>query len=182
MPLVYTTTTGGDPNVVELSTPNQNVERALLQRLTTDIVANTSGLPGSSLSAALLSIVGNAVPRAPIVTAFGYTAGANLVLELLPTGHGLGLYIVTYSAVVRTAAATGSLTRSYQFNAPGFGAASASVGGAAQLTTLGPVGLQTAVALISDGTAPLNMTLNPAAVTGAPIVDIYAAALLLGNV
>ena len=69
MPLVYTSNVGGDPNTVELVTPQQNVARALLQELTTDIVEAPGGV---SLTVALVALTASITPTAN--TGPGYLA------------------------------------------------------------------------------------------------------------
>lgn len=112
----------------------------------------------------------------------GWNAAAPLVLTLLPAGHAPGMYFVGLVLVIRTAPSTGTVTRSYQYTSPTFGAANISGFGAGSLTVLGAVAAGfTTVSVQSTGAGPVTLTLTPAAITGAtPVVDVYATALKVG--
>lgn len=182
MPLVYTTTEGGNPNIVELSTPSQNVQRPLVQDLTTDIVRNVSGLPGASLSQALLDIVAATVPRATVIREFGYAAGAPLVQEMLPAGHPLAMYLICNWCLVRVAGGgTSALARSQQLSVPVLGAYNLTGFANLSLTIAPSNSVFNALVLVSDGALPLQTTWTPITVSGAPVVDVYAAAIKLGE-
>lgn len=158
MTLVYTSKDGAAQSQLELSTPSQNVARPVLQEL-----------------AAIL-------PLPPAVRAVGWNAAAPLVLTLQPAGHAPGFYALQLCVVVRTAAATGTFTRTYQFSTPTFGATQIAGFGAASITALGPPGASfTSVSCYSDGVSALTITLTPAAVTGAPVIDVTAQAVLTGS-
>ena len=121
-------------------------------------------------------------PRPAAVRVIAYTAAAPLVMQVQPAGHTPGNYLLTLLVVVRTAAVTGTLSRSYQFSTPTFGAANIAGFGAASITALGAVAASfTTLSAYSDGVNAVTTTLTPAAVTGAPVMDVTAQAQLIGS-
>lgn len=184
MPLVYTTTEGADPNIVELLTVNQGVERPLVQGLSSDIVANESTVPGATVTAALDSLAGGA--PAPLVSQIGWASNVNSdVLELVPAGHAPGQYEVSLTLVVRTSvAANASVTLTWA--SPTFGAESKQPGNGMQLSSTGTSVLITGtqsvplrcLALVSTGATPITLQMTSTGVAGG-VTDIYASARLI---
>lgn len=93
MPLVYTTTEGRDPNIVELLAVNQGVERPLVQGLTSSIVENLSVVPGATVTAALDDLAAGVAPPTGYVSRHVYvnpastrvgTTYAGVVVEAAP--------------------------------------------------------------------------------------------------
>lgn len=159
MTLVYTSNDGAAQSRLELSTPSQNVARPVLQDL-----------------AAIL-------PLPAAVRSLGWNAAAPLVLTVQPAGHAPGFYSLQFACVVRTVAATGNFTRSYQFSTPTFGPTQIVGFGSGSITVLGPTAASfTTLSCYSDGVNPITVTLTPAAVTGGPpVIDFTAQAILTGS-
>lgn len=158
MTLVFTSNEGPAQSQIELSTPSQNVVRPRLQEI-----------------AEILPPLPNAV------RSIGWTAAAPLVLTVQPAGHQPGLYLLQLSVIVRTAALTGNAVRSYQYSAPGFGATQIAGFGGSSLNVPGnPAVSFTVLSADSDGVDPITITLTPGSVTGSPVIDVTAQAVLTG--
>lgn len=116
-----------------------------------------------------------------VARSVGYTASAPLVLTVQPAGHTPGFYLLSLVLVVRVAALTGNLTRSYQYSAPTFGNTSIVGFGSGNITTTGHLPSSfTTVSAFSDGVSAITITLTPAAITGSPVVDVSGNAFLAG--
>lgn len=176
--LVYTTTEGADPNVVELLTPSQGITRPLARALTSSIVANESSVPGATVTQALDQI---AALLAPGTTVLDWTVAAPITLTLAPTGHAEGIYQVGLAVVIRQTATAGTLGKRTNWTTPGGFAAvfpnPDSVGTPLIITgTPSGSGSQflTVQSVWSNGATPISMTLTPGAVTGTPLLDVAA--------
>jgi len=144
--------------------------------LNSNQVLNASTVAGVTVTDAL-----DALNPSAAVRIIGYTAAAPLVVQMLPAGHTPGYYLLSLAAIIRTAAATGTITRSYQFSTPTLGATQIAGFGAVAITALGPpAGSFTTLSAYSDGVSAVTVTLTPAAVTGAPVIDVTAKATFLG--
>jgi hypothetical protein len=153
MPRVYTTTVGGDPSIVELSTPSQNVERPLVQELTSDIVENT----------------------APTFGLFSWTLAAPLTIGL-PAGHAPGVYLAQTTLFMRIAASTGNVNGVVlSWSQPGVGLSTLTFGNVnvanpGLIFTLGRT-------LESDGNLPIQFAFTPNLVSGTPLGSVTANAI-----
>lgn len=180
MPLVYTTTEGGSPNVLELLTPANNIARALVQALTSSLVENLSSVAGEDLTEALDALAAVAAP-VPIVSVIGSDLSAPFVMTLLPAGHAPGMYAVGLEIINRTAPLTGTISRTLSYSAPTFGATSATQAASilnpgratGNFTTLGDA------QFMSSGATALELTITPSAITGSPVTDFYASVRLV---
>lgn len=154
MALIYTTTVGGDPNIVELSTPSHGVERALVQSLA-DAGALVTTPPAGRLE---------------------WDLGAPLVLTAQPAGHEPGYYTVLVSLYMRVAAVTGNVNIAINWGEPGVGAAVP--------LTFNAVNVQLAImvftvdrSLQSAGILPITASFTPNIVTGVPRGNVIATAV-----
>lgn len=112
----------------------------------------------------------------------GSTLAAPIVLTALAAGHAPGLYAVSAIMINRTAPSAGSVTRSVAFSAVGFGPTTISSATPVTITQPGQAGGLGLVSsdVYSDGTAPIVVTLTPAAIAGSPLSDVYAWAVQTG--
>lgn len=92
------------------------------------------------------------------------------------------MYEVSIDVINRVAPLTGTLARTYSYSAPGVGATTAVGAGTATITQAGHAGATgfNTIGFMSDGSAPILVTLTPGAITGAPVTDLYASAQLVG--
>jgi len=101
------------------------------------------------------------------------------VLTLLPAGHPPGLYLVTATLYVRTAAGSGDLNGStFSWSEPGVGAPVTLALPAINPQVTGLVATFVR-AVLSSGVSALTYTITPNAITGAPIADLSAGATLI---
>lgn len=173
MPLVYTTTTGPDPNIVELATPSQNVERTLVQNLDSSIVQNLSAVSGANVTDALntLFLSNQNTPDGVIQWDFS----GPLVLDLLPGIHAPGFYQLHAMLFITTAAAAGNANAPFfSWGQPNFGAATL-VFGPLALTATGLV-FTVSRAIQSGGNVGVTFSITPAGVAGAPRGNIIVCA------
>jgi len=132
------------------------------------LLESGAGLTISNGTKTVIGALG--VPDAESSTA--WDAAAPEVLTILTAGqHPAGVYVITGTAVVTTAAATGTVERTLAWTAPTFGAAS-HVSSAADVATTGPK-LLDPVVIVSDGTADVTATFTGTGITGSPEIDLY---------
>lgn len=119
---------------------------------------------------------------AAVVSVIGTNLSAPIVMQLVPAGHAPGFYLITLDVVNQVAPLTGTIARTIAYSAPNFGATTAS-GAAVAITQTGHAAGTSfpGLGLMSDGVAPIVLTLTPAAITGAPVTHVYAAAMLVGS-
>jgi hypothetical protein len=202
--LVYTCNEGSAQSQLELSTPSQNVARPVLQELAQALTYPAPGggllrVPvGGGAPAPLIGLesgqlvawdaaAGQWVAQRIIgvqQSQLGYapvTGGppSNL-LTLLPAGHPPGSYLFSFTTVVRTVGVgAGSLTATFNFASPNFGAQSVALG--LSLNALG-TSSATGIARVfaSSGAAPLTLQFSVVGVTVSGLVDLYGAAMAVG--
>lgn len=108
----------------------------------------------------------------------GWNAAAPLVITLQPTGHPAGVYIVGVEVFVRVVATGGNLNNTLLgWNQPRLGTTSQ------VLNPTAPTALGNRLTIYrtcpSSGLGPITYTLTPAGITGSPVIDIGAYALLV---
>lgn len=153
--------------------------------LTIDKSSYEAGLKGGFTITAVVGIEISDVLDG--LESIGYTAAAPLVLTLMPAGHLPGMYSLGWDITVRTAAGAGSLTRTFSYSIPTSGAVTTStVGNQLPATGLGrptPSGTNPSaycnVMVRSDGVNAITMTITPAGIAGAPVMDVYGCAALM---
>jgi hypothetical protein len=107
----------------------------------------------------------------------GWNAGAPLTLTLQATGHRPGLYVVGVEVYVRQVASAGNLNATIiGWNQPGLGSTSQAL--APSVPTVSGNRLTIYRTIPSTGLGPIIYQLTPAGITGSPIIDIGAYALL----
>lgn len=111
-----------------------------------------------------------------------------LTLTLMPAGHAPGLYLIGFDLIVRTVSNTGTLARTYTYDAPTLGAATVTspatitatagpgraAGGTASNTTL----IFATQLVRSTGTSAIALVVTPSTITGTPVFDVYGSAML----
>ena len=142
--------------------------------VTTNQVVNQTRLPGLTLGQVFAFLYPDA---ARVINAL---ANAPIVLELRPSGHPAGLYLLALAVVIRTGG-PGSMSRLYQFTSPS-GPVSIGGFGPFPLNLLGApnAGITTVVAA-SAGTAPITLTLTPSGPSTARL-DAFATAYPMAGV
>lgn len=147
------------------------------------ITGQTAGDITASLIAALVNYgLASDMSTSPIVSTIGWNAGATVTQQTLPAGHRPGLYQQVVFAQKVVGATTGTVTTTALYSDPVFGAQTLPMLPGVSLVGTGRIitGGANATTYISDGTAPLEMQWVPAAITGAPNINLYSAAILIG--
>lgn len=137
-----------------------------------DLFTYRSAVAAGVLTAATLQVDG----LSSVAQSIGNNLAAPIVLQALPTGHPRGFYMVSAVIINRTAPSAGTVTRSIAFNTPTVGPTTISSATPVTITQpgqAGGLGLFAGSVVYSDGTAPIVVTLTPAAIAGAPVSDIY---------
>lgn len=155
--LVYTTTVGSNPNIIELSTP-QAPQQVVARELNTSDVLNDN----------------------PSVGLLEWNLGAPLVLTTIPAGHQPGLYQMTTALYMRVGAATGTVAARFDWGEPGVGAALPRIFAGINVVPVG-IAFTLAWCIQSSGQFPLAITYTPAAITGAPRGNVIASATYLSG-
>lgn len=123
---------------------------------------------------------------APVQTQIGYAGGNSNVLTLQPGGHAPGLYAVSFVGVIRTAAASGTTACRVTWSSPTFGAElknlqnlSSTIVGSNWLINTGTTAGARTLGIQSDGVDPITAFFS-GALTGTPLIDLYACAQRVG--
>lgn len=123
-------------------------------------------------------LVLQATPRAMIQLGWDCQS-PSLPQVLAPAGHRPGIYHVSAPLVVRVTQGAGIINWAVTFNAPGLGPAELDQPASLLLTATGVLN-EDVLELVSDGTAPIVWQGTPFGATGPVLVDVYAAAFLMG--
>lgn len=117
----------------------------------------------------------------PQVSQIGYLpAGGNSnTLVAVAAGHPAGLYLVGIGVIITTAGTGGNVNPNLAWKAPTIGTQLVTTGNLPVTVTTGVQGPWRAVE--SDGSGNITVTLVPSGITGAPVVDLYVAAIRIGT-
>lgn len=113
-----------------------------------------------------------------IVSTIGWNAAAPVTHVLLPPGHTPGWYTVLRYTQKIVGATTGTYSAVVSYNDPILGAVAPAIAGTFSLVTAGPLITGNGFQYWSDGSANLSITYTPAAITGAPNINLYTQASL----
>jgi hypothetical protein len=186
--LVHTCPDGPSNQQIDLLTPN-NQKRSRVLTLDSSLVDNVSTVPGATVTQALDSLSGSAVALAPLARVNGWApppAGNTQALQLLPAGHAPGLYSIAWSVIVRVAAASGASLQATLTWTSVLGAelralfnsgVLSSTGTLLQYGTTVQTGTGRQVPIWTEGTTAITINFASGAVTGAPIIDLFGAAI-----
>lgn len=103
---------------------------------------------------------------------------ASAALTVLGAGHAPGLYAISFLPIVRTGG-TATITVTVAWTAPTIGAQSETLTSFI-VTATGSV-LTPLVAVESTGAGAITVTAQSGVVIGAPVIDLYASAALVGT-